>query len=617
MKHEQQLWAEAILLSIMQYIRQTAMKYRLASTNHNSGSGAARIGKVPLLALMLFGILLLAQCSSETVVPTATPVPATATATAAPTPTSTSGPTATPFATATAVPSPTAFVAPEGSDQGGILRLAVPSGPPHMDPHLTVAAGLLSWGAGQVYSRLFKFEGSGDNPTIACDLCASWEQTAPLTFSIELRDDVYWQNLSPLNGRKLTAQDVAYSLNRQSTPGFPNSALLSNIAEITAIGERNILIRLSSPDSETLEKLADSHSRIVAREAVEVNGDLRRGPTVGSGPWVASVVQGDRTELFANQDYYNDDLPYLDGIDIQVIPAASTRVAGTRTKIIDLTQASFDLVDEARKRFPEIGWFATENPAAGVEIMMNTARSPLNKQAVREAMMLTWQPGTPPAIPGESSMFEVYDALPGVSLGLPLMNQDWLLPTSNYLTRFDDVEKANKLLASAEIKPTDNVVIKVGEYGQQYIDQATAMAEGLASVGIRAEVERVSTRNFGDEVWTTGDYDIAVGAPPPVASTTAYLFAVHHSEGPWNTTGYANAEVDRLIEAQAREYDPVKRGELLVELQKQILSGSHRFIGATRQSHWMFWDYVHDFQPYTPRGDTDFFLKVWLTDRAG
>jgi peptide/nickel transport system substrate-binding protein len=484
-----------------------------------------------------------------------------------------------------------------------------------MDPHLTVSPGLLSWGAGQAYSRLFMFDISDGNGLVICDLCESWTQSAPLTFSILLRDDVVWQNVPPLNGRALTAQDVVYSLKRQATPGYPNAALFSNVTEFTAIGDREILIRLEVPDSEILEKLADSHSRIVAPEAVNVNGDLRSGPTVGTGPWIANEVQSDLTRLIINNDYYRESLPFLDGLDIQVVASESTRVAGMRSRIIDLAQGSFQAIAEARDRFEEIEWIGIENPSAGIEIMINTNRSPLDNLAVREAMMLRFPAGRSPTIPGSDTISDEYGVLPGFSLGLPLLNPEWLLPSENYLSRVGDLQKANELLSTAELKPTDNVVIKVGEFGQQYIDQANEMAEGLASVGIRADVERVTTRDFGDEVWIGGDYDIAVGAPPPVSSTTGYLFAVHHSDGPWNTTGYSNSEIDRLIEAQAREYDPVKREELLIELQKLILAGSHRYIAKTLTTHWMFWPYVHDFSPITPRGDTDFLIRVWMTER--
>ncbi len=568
--------------------------------------------------VLLLAVLFMAQCSGsepETTITTSTPTSNVA-PTAAPTPTSTPGPTATPFATPTAIPATTTVTPPADLQRGSILRFAIPEGPPHSDPHLTASSSLASWGAGLAYSRLFKFETSSGGSTVVCDLCASWEQSAPLTFKITLRDDVNWQNLPPLHGRPLTAQDVVYSLNRQATAGYANSPLLANITEITAVGEREILIRIDSPDSEVLEKLADSHSRIVAKEAVEVNGDLRRGPTVGSGPWIANEVHADTTILIVNPDYYDDQFPYLDGIDIQVIPSESVRVAGMRSKVIDLAQASFGAIADARERFEDINYIGIENPAAGVEIALNTNRSPMDNPAVREAMMLTLNPYPKLGHPGS----DVTEVISGgtymdTSLGLPLLNNDRRRIISDFEDRFNDLDAANALLSTASLKPTDNIIIKVGEFGQEYIDEANEMATGLASVGIRADVERVSTRVFGDEVWIGGDYDIMVGAPPPISSTTAYLFAVHHSDGPWNTTGYSNPEIDRLIEAQAREYDSAKRGDMLLEIQQLILAGSHRFIAKTRTTHWMFWDYVNDFKPYTPRGDTDFLTRVWLTPK--
>ena len=574
-------------------------------------------GRLILPAILLITLLVLTQCSDNK--STSTPVPPVPTGASTPTldsaPTSTPGPTATPFAPPTAVPSPTSAPPPDDLVRGGILRFAVPEGPPHMDPHLTVSIGLLSWGAGQAYSRLFKFDTADGDAIVTCDLCESWTQSGPLSFSVQLRKDVKWQNLPPLNGRPLTAQDVVYSLKRQANSSYPNAPLLSNIAEFTAVGEHEVLIRLKSPDAETFEKLADSHSRIVSPEAVNVNGDLRRGPTVGTGPWIASESQAANTQMIVNPDYY-DEAPYLDGLDIQVIPSQSTRVAGMRSKIIDLTQASFDDIVDARERFEDIGWIGIENPATGIEIMMNTARSPMDKQAVREAIMMTMDPVWSPQFPGSDIVFvSFYGKEPFVSLGLPGQEPGVLNKTGEFDNKFNDLSRANELLSTAALKATDNIVIKVGEFGQQHIDQANTLAAGLASVGIRVDVERISTRTFGDEVWIGGDYDIAVGAPPPVSSTTAYLFAVHHSDGPWNTTRYSDPEIDRLIEAQAREYDLNKRDELLFDIQVKILAGSHRFIAQTRTTNWMWWDYVHDFEPVIPRGNTDFLARVWITER--
>jgi peptide/nickel transport system substrate-binding protein len=572
--------------------------------------------------VLICAALVLTQCTNKTsdpspaptVVETAQQPDATATIQPAqPTPTAksklTSDPIATPFATITsATPKPT-IRPPKNLERGGTLRFAVPEGPPHTDPHLTVSSGLLTWGTGQSYSRLFKFDLNNGGPVVVCDLCSSWTLSTPITLNIKLRGDINWQDIPPLNGRTVTAQDIVFSLKRQATNEYPNASLLSSVAEFTAIGDSDIVIRLLTPDSEILEKLADSHSRIVAPEVVKANGDLRRGPTIGSGPWITTESQADMTRLIVNPSYYGD-IPYLDGLDIQVMPGQGTRVAGMRSKILDVAQADWSLISDATEKFEEIEWIGISNSAAGIEIAMNTARTPIDRQDVRKAMMLAWDPLIADLMQEDATENEDY---PSISLGLPLLNPDWQLSTTDLGNRFNDPKQASHILSSTEGVPAEGLTIKVGEYGSEYIDMAQHMVEELTSAGIQTKLERVSTRTFGDEVWVNGNYDIFVGAPLPISSTTGYLFAIHHSDGPWNTTGYSNPEIDRLITAQAEEYRPNKRAEILLEIQQKILDGSHRFIIKKRSTYWMWWDYVENFNPMTPRGDSHFLTQVWLS----
>ena len=572
--------------------------------------------------VLICAALVLTQCTNKTSDPSPTPTvvetaqqpDATATIQPAqPTPTAksklTSDPIATPFATITsATPKPT-IRPPKNLERGGTLRFAVPEGPPHTDPHLTVSSGLLTWGTGQSYSRLFKFNLSNGIPVVVCDLCSSWTLSTPITLNIKLRGDINWQDIPPLNGRTVTAQDIVFSLKRQATNEYPNASLLSSVADFTAIGDSDIVIRLLTPDSEILEKLADSHSRIVAPEVVKANGDLRRGPTIGSGPWITTKSQADMTRLIVNPSYYGD-IPYLDGLDIQVMPGQGTRVAGMRSKILDVAQADWGLISDATEKFEEIEWIGISNSAAGIEIAMNTARSPIDRQDVRKAMMLAWDPLIADLMQEDATENEDY---PSISLGLPLLNPDWQLSTTDLGNRFNDPKQASTILSSTEGVPPEGLTIKVGEYGSEYIDMAQHMVEELTSAGIQTKLERVSTRTFGDEVWVNGNYDIFVGAPLPISSTTGYLFAIHHSNGPWNTTGYSNPEIDRLITAQAEEYRPDKRAEILLEIQQKILDGSHRFIIKKRSTYWMWWDYVENFNPMTPRGDSHFLTQVWLS----
>ncbi|SVB27738.1 uncharacterized protein METZ01_LOCUS180592, partial [marine metagenome] len=120
------------------------------------------------------------------------------TSTVQPAPTSKSklsDPTPIPFATITSVVSPLKVQPPKNLERGGTLRFAVPAGPPHMDPHLTVSSGLLTWGSAQSYSRLFKFDLSKGSPVVVCDLCSSWKLSTPITLNIKLRGDINWQDI--------------------------------------------------------------------------------------------------------------------------------------------------------------------------------------------------------------------------------------------------------------------------------------------------------------------------------------------------------------------------------------------------------------------------------------
>ena len=123
----------------------------------------------------------------------------------------------------------------------------------------------------------------------------------------------------------LTADDVVFSYERQMTEGWPNAPVLANVADMEALDDRTVLVRFRQPEAEFLHGLADGHSRIVAPEAVAATGDLLRGPTVGTGPWLAARIGNDGAEYEANPDYYENGFPYLDGLDVQIVDTPEAR----------------------------------------------------------------------------------------------------------------------------------------------------------------------------------------------------------------------------------------------------------------------------------------------------
>ena len=146
------------------------------------------------------------------------------------------------------IPQPTAVVsiAPPGAN-GGALTVASQSEIPHKDVHQEVQETLTAMGPGLAYSRLLRLRsGKSGQPNLLleCDLCQSWRLSNDLSYIFNLRPGIRWQDIAPLNGRALTADDVVFSLNRIKTPGWPNSALLSSIGEARALEDSSLQVDL-------------------------------------------------------------------------------------------------------------------------------------------------------------------------------------------------------------------------------------------------------------------------------------------------------------------------------------------------------------------------------------
>ncbi|MEI4878468.1 ABC transporter substrate-binding protein, partial [Klebsiella pneumoniae] len=76
-----------------------------------------------------------------------------------------------------------------------------------------------------------------------------------------------WQNIPPVNGRALTADDVIYSYDRQRTKGYPNASILDSIAKMEAVDKATVKITTTAVAADFLLSLASPYSVLVAREA--------------------------------------------------------------------------------------------------------------------------------------------------------------------------------------------------------------------------------------------------------------------------------------------------------------------------------------------------------------
>ena len=564
---------------------------------------------------------------SLTPTPPAAAIPATTAAPAVPNTASTAAPTVTntpssgESATAasssipTAIPAeappliPTDTAAETDSRRGGTLNLVSRQVIPHFDVQADVSPALAAWGPGIAYSRLMRFSG-GDGvalPSLAvqCEICSDWQTTDGITFDFTLRDDALWQDLHPLNGRRLVAQDIVYSYERQRAPSMPNGALLHIVDTIDAPAADKLRITLLAPDADFLAALADGHSKIVAREAVEISGNLRNGPTVGSGAWI--FEQEDATYTFRrNPAYFKPDAPLLDRIRIHTITDADTAYAAFRVNNLDVHRLRPAEWDEFRQQKPDAALLTFRETGVGMEVAFKTTTPPFDDLRIRRAAMLAMRPN--------SAITDIWQDAAYPTQGVPLGRADWHMDADELAGYFDDTARSTALLVeSANALPVP-VVITAGDFGAEYRAHAERIAAEMQSVGFAPQIEIVDRRQFGERVWLGGEYQMFVGPTAPAVSPNGYMLAVLSSGGLWNTTAHADERLDALILAQAGEYDIDERRRIVREVQRHVMDNAYRFMPAAAVSLWAAWPGVQGFAPNFAASEYSHWERVWLQE---
>ncbi len=241
----------------------------------------------------------------------------------------------------------------------------------------------------------------------AGDLAASWEfsPTDINTFIIAIRQNVYFQNLAPVNGRQLTAADVAYTYDRNFGLGngfttvSPSWASAPQIAikAVTLIDKFTVSFTWAGTNPESIAENMQQASIvncIIPSELVTTYGNTNNWHNqVGSGPFILTDwVDSSSMWLTANPNYWGYDerfpqnhLPYVNSINVLIIPNTSTALAAMRTGKIDFDNSGLTptVVTSLQKTNPEINVIKVD--AAVLDILPKSSAAPFNNLNVRIA----------------------------------------------------------------------------------------------------------------------------------------------------------------------------------------------------------------------------------------
>jgi peptide/nickel transport system substrate-binding protein len=257
---------------------------------------------------------------------------------------------------------------------------------------------------------VFDYQTMAPNQFMKGLLAESWEFTDPYTFVIHIRKGIHWQNLPPVNGREFTADDVAFHFHRllglgsgftKPAPYHATVASTRELKSVTAVDRYTAVFKWSTPNPEfILETMVTNHNPTLAvgpREVVEKWGDLGDWHhAVGTGPFmIRDFTPGGAASMVKNPDYWGYDerypqnrLPYIDKLNILIIPDNATALAAMRTGKIDAVDIStLQQANDMKKTNPEILQFQS-TAVQTVTVDPRNDVKPFNDIRVREAMQM-------------------------------------------------------------------------------------------------------------------------------------------------------------------------------------------------------------------------------------
>ncbi len=455
-----------------------------------------------LCALAAVAMLLLAACgpaAEASPTPTRPPTPLTG-ATPPPTTTPTpAGPGATPAATPK--PTPTAAPAVPGTPQpryGGVLKFSTPADPDRFDRLRNITGDTAvrdAWDL--VFSKFIEFEwpkkgdASCSRPLFA-HAAESWQWKGN-TLEIKLRPGIKFHPKAPVNGRELTAEDAAWSLNRAKAEQARFSEYLDSVSEIKAVDRYTLNMVSQAPTLALLYGVLASYygSTPTAKESAGKDGgwDDPDRSWIGTGPFMFKAWRpGVKITLERNPSYFKPGLPYLSGVEMLVLPDGATRMALLRSGVLELDtyKKSAVTVQAIQATNPDIR--VSKCPATdGIgTIQIRNDLPPWTDVRVRRALFLAIDQDAiiKSVLQGEG--FPSGAILHTMILGLT-SREDYPPEVRKYL--YANPTEAKKLLAEAGFPNGFDTTLEFTRYyGSPWNEAAEAVQSMLNNAGIRAKL---------------------------------------------------------------------------------------------------------------------------------
>lgn len=412
----------------------------------------------------------------------------------------------------------------------------------------------------QVYEGLSTYMPDRD---IVLELAESIEAVDDVTYKVKVRQGVTFHDGTPL-----TAEDVAFSINRLVKEGAmagrtsQRRSLLGPTREAIAVDNDTVLIKLDHP--------WPLFERFIPLQMIVPHsvGDEYIDHPIGTGPFVFEEwVRGSHFTVARNENYWGKK-PQLDRVVFRIIEDASARVAALRAGEVDI--ATFIPVHEipsleSASHLEVVSVLGTRS----YFLELNVNKPPFNDIRVRQAMNY--------AVDIDTIINVLYE---GRATRIPFILSPQAFAYHDGLQKYPyDPAKAKKLLAEAGYPNGFEFELDVVDIHRSRAEIYQAM---LAQVGIRVKIRTwPNSGALKDAWWQAKKLPVeqqrdAILNDWGNSSLDPYdiLIPKFHSDpyglGRGNYSGYANPEVDRLLESTLQATSDEERRDAFMRVQEII-----------------------------------------------
>jgi peptide/nickel transport system substrate-binding protein len=467
------------------------------------------------------------------------------------------------------------------------------------------------YSAAMFYGYLFDIDRRDES--VHLQAAESHEQVDQLTHVWKLKPGIKFQNVDPMNGRELVADDVVYSLaRRRDEPKSQNDKqfLRDYTASFEATDKYTFRLASTIPYSPLMDELGNASYAIVAKEAVEKWGDLQQHG-VGFGAYISQdFARGERLTYVKNPDFYMKGLPYIDSGEVLMILDDSTLNAAFKTGDLDSYwgQPNRQKVDDwknikgIRVRSGDNFWHRT--------YMLKVDEAPFNDIRVREAIDLC---------------IDRQDIIDKMAFGYGKFAGPVVPDLTRYALPQDelrdfykvDVQKAKQLLAAAGHENGLEFELKV-ENVSDLSKLSQIVAQHLSKAGITAKLTLQELGLFLAQTMYARNFQVMCYYNLPYEEPDRPLCQwFSKGQAGFSFSGYNNPVADEWISKERSEFDPEKRAQIIKDAQRFFITEHGPQISTqTDIGYGASWNWVHGVDENINRG-AYLLLGVhnWLTEK--